>query len=244
MVNENYTEEQAKHVEASYRKLHRGLFDWADEQLPKNIEQGYVESAAGFKLRLPDLEEYREMEEWIGEKDKDFWEVYREGKDEFKALKQSEEDIAKAKKESEEDPEIKIPALYKIKNRYAYDLYMDNRKQIRDFFSKKGQYMRLTLNNPSQAKAAHQTKYAKVLLFEEIKKNGHLGIIYLCNVPHDEFVLEAPSKELALQYRDILEDCMKKGGNHFLTNNKIKMKADAYVNTSWGTAKKECLFGK
>ena len=45
------------------------------------------------------------------------------------------------------------------------------------------------------------------------------------------------TNELTPLYSMIVEQCMIKGGNYFLKNNVISMKADAGVGSSWGEAK-------
>ena len=73
-------------------------------------------------------------------------------------------------------------------------------------------------------------------LFKEIINNGHIGLVKICNIPHDEIVLEV-REDLAEQYKTILEDCMIRGGNYFLSSGLIEMKAEANIGADWHQAK-------
>ena len=78
------------------------------------------------------------------------------------------------------------------------------------------------------------TKRAMCLLFEWIKKNKLLWIVKICNVPHDEAVLECPINMKTI-VRDVLEKCMIEGGNYYLSN--LTIKADGNWGSSWEEAK-------
>ena len=111
---------------------------------------------------------------------------------------------------------------------------MSVRMDVSSFFKLKSSYQRLCLNNPVQTRGAHQLKLATCLLFEWILKNNFQNIVLLCNTIHDEIVCESPDR-LAERTRIMIEKCMLEGGNHYLTN--LKIKANANTGESWGEAK-------
>ena len=61
-----------------------------------------------------------------------------------------------------------------------------------------------------------------------------INIVKICNTIHDEIVLDSPN-EHAGWAKTMLEESMLEGGNHYLTN--LKIKADANIGPSWGEAK-------
>jgi DNA polymerase I-like protein with 3'-5' exonuclease and polymerase domains len=158
--------------------------------------------------------------------DKTFWTFYREGKEENRLYMESKEANAL-------DP---TKPIYQIENQSCYNLFLQHKGEISEYFSLKSQYFRLCLNNPIQATAAHQTKKAAVLLFNEIKKRGHLKKVRIAVIVHDEIQLEI-KEELVEEYKPILSKCMVDGGNYFLVNNVVKMEADAVEGSSWANSK-------
>ena len=212
--NEGIPLEKAYEIENAFKLLHEGLYVWGAKEFKKAIEQGYIESADGWKLKLPFFDKYKRLEEQIGKISKEQWDLYRIGKSERAASKKDEE--------------------YIIQNITAYNYYMSVRMDVSSFFKLKSSYQRLCLNNPVQARAAHQLKLATCLLFEWILKNNFQNIVLLCNTIHDEIVCESPDR-LAERTRIMIEKCMLEGGNHYLTN--LKIKADANTGESWGEAK-------
>ena len=214
--NLNTTEEKGKKIYEAYKNLHSKVFEWGDSVYEKAAEKGYIESAMGFKLKLPFFKEFKEGEKFINSKDKSFWEIYRKGKEEYKLKKEKEE-----KKE-----------FYKIEDKDSYQLYIDNKEKISSFFKKKAEYFRLCLNNPIQSTAAHQTKLAMVKLFDYIYKNNHLTKARISVAPHDEIVMEV-EESLAEHYKEVLSSIMVESANSFLRNNIIKMEADANIGNSW-----------
>jgi DNA polymerase I-like protein with 3'-5' exonuclease and polymerase domains len=110
------------------------------------------------------------------------------------------------------------------------------RPKLSKYFSWQGKYFRLALNNPVQATSAHMTKRAACLLFDYIVDNGHFRKVRICNIPHDEFVLEV-DESLVDEYKKVLEDCMIKGGQYYLTSGLVDIKAEANIGDSWYEAK-------
>ena len=216
----NIEVKEGERLEKLYKELHPGVYSWGQEKLEKSISDGYVESADGFKLSLPWFDQFRDLQAWInavGSSDK---KLYRLGKEEAQRVKEAE-------KEGEE---------YKVVNEDAYKVYQRMRPKLSKFYSWRGKYFRLALNNPVQATSAHQTKRAATLLFEHIVENGHFGKVKICNIPHDEFVLEV-TDDLAEEYKKVLEKCMIDGGNYYLSSGLVEMGAEANIGTSWYEAK-------
>lgn len=214
MTNNNIPLEEAERLEKLYKQLHAGIYAWGDKTLEKALKVGYIESADGFRLHLPYFDIYTKLRAWLDTLDKNFWENYKRGKELFKS---------ENKNMTERD--------YKI-----LDIYMENREKISRCAKLRSQYLKLCLNNPVQTTAAHQTKRAATMLFNTIKKRGHLWRARIANIPHDEFVLEVED-ELVPLYQKTLERCMIDGGNHYLKNKIVNMKAEANVGYTWYDAK-------
>ena len=212
--NQGIPLDKAQTIETAFKQLHSGLYQWGEQELNKAISQGYIESAAGWKLKLPEFKRFKALEEKIKSITRDQWTIYREGKQEYKKL---QEDVN-----------------YKIKNRQAYEFYCNKKKDVSSFFKLKSEYQRLCLNNPVQSRGAHQLKLSVALFFEWIEKNNLLWEVLIDNIVHDEIVLECKA-----QYKNIvaqnLEKYMVQGGNYFLNN--LKIKAEANIGESWGKAK-------
>ena len=221
-LNENIPMEEATKIESAFRELHSGLYTYGTSKLAEAIKLGYIESTAGFKLKLPDFEEFQELDKEIQDLDKAFWELYREGKKEYKAIKEAKE---------KNPPEVHV-----IQNKGAYNRYMEYKNKISRYFSLKSGYMRLCLNNPTQATAAHQTKLALCMLFEYIEEHNHLWRARIANAVHDEIVMEVEDS-LCDEYQDKLGYFMREGGDFFLKKGLFKMSADANIGSTWYEAK-------
>jgi DNA polymerase-1 len=213
---------EAYKIEEAFKLLHSGLYVWGEAEFQKAIKVGYIESADGWKLALPKFDLYTSLGLEIAKISREEWTMYSAGKKEYVKYKESMED-----KNLE-----KVP--YVIINPQHVEVYRKYRKQVSDYFKLRGEYQRLCLNNPVQSRSAHQLKLALCLIFEWIEENDLIWIVKLCNSVHDEIVLESP-EEFAEQARRALEVAMLTGGNHYLTN--LKIKADANIGTSWGEAK-------
>lgn len=214
--NEGLSIEEGMRIEKLFKELHYGVYKYGDEKLKEAISLGYIQYAMGFKLKLPMFDYFKTLEEKVSSLDNVFWTNYREGKKEYES---SQKDIN-----------------YQVKNLNNFNLYSSHRLMMKDYFSLKSQYMRLCLNAPTQGTAAHQTKMATVLLFNEIEKNNDYWKVRIANVIHDEIVLET-QKHLSEKYARILEKSMIEGGNMFLTNPTLFMSADANIGKSWAEAK-------
>jgi DNA polymerase-1 len=213
-MNEGIPLKRAQEIEDGFKKLHEGLYAWGEEVYNKSVETGYIESADGWKLKLPRFDHFSALKEQVEKLSRKEWKLYSAGKDEYKKLK--------------ENPS------YVVEDHYALHVYEKNKQEVSEFFKLKSEYQRLCLNNPVQSRGAHQLKRALVMLFNWIKKNNLINIVKIVNSVHDEIVLECP-EHMGEITRVKLEECMVKGGNYYLSN--LKIKADASIGSSWGEAK-------
>ncbi len=135
-VNLNISLEEAQKIENAYKELHPGIYSWGNGVLKEAMSTGYIESADGFKLRLPRFTEFTKLKQQYDRIGRDFWDQYKAGKEEYLKLKASKE----LKKKPTED--------YVIKDKKNYMFYVAEKGWISDFFRAKGGYFRLCLNNP------------------------------------------------------------------------------------------------
>lgn len=221
-LNENIPIEEGMRIEKLFKQLHSGIYEYGERKLAEAIEYGYIESTMGFKLHLPEFDKFQELKRAIESMSKADWEMYREGKEEHR----------KKEKQKETNPESR----YEVRNKRAYEYFKDKKSTVSQFFKLKSQYFRLSLNNPTQATSAHQTKKAACLLFDFIKQNKHFGKAKICIIPHDEFVLEVHESLVPL-YEIKLGEFMRKGGDQFINNKIIRMEAEANSGKNWYEAK-------
>ncbi len=218
-MNEGIPLERAQEIEQGFKALHEGLYTWGDQVFKRAIAVGYIESADGWKLKLPKYDLYIQYEKEVKAISRLEWQMYSAGKKEYKASK---------------EPVKKGEVPYVIQSQANVDIYRKYRKAVSDYFKMKSEYQRLCLNNPVQSRSAHQLKLATCLIFEWIIENKLINIVKICNTVHDEIILECP-KAIGDQAKKALETAMLTGGNHYLTN--LKIKADANIGNSWGSAK-------
>lgn len=213
-INEGIPYNDAVRIEQSFRELHSGLYSWGDVVFKESIKKGYIESADGWKLKLPFFDKFKSLEASINSISKEDWLMYKQGKEE-----------AKLKKENEE---------YVIVNTKAFTFFTEKKIMVSSYFKLRSEYQRLCLNNPVQSRGAHQLKLSLCLLFEWILKKDLVWKVRIANAVHDEIVLEA-EEDYAELAKKALEQSMLKGGDYYLTN--LKIKADANIGNSWGQAK-------
>lgn len=216
--NEGIPLDRCYEIENAFKELHKGLYVWGENEFNKAISQGYIESADGWKLKLPNYSNFLEYKEVIEKFSKEDWQIYKQGKLEIK------------KYYDEKEKGIKYNYIYPK----SVEFYKSKKTIVSNFFKLKSEYQRLCLNNPVQARGAHQLKLSISLLFEWIKQNNLIEIVKICNLVHDEIVVECPI-HLKHITKKAVEYAMVTGGNYYLTN--LKIKADANYGKSWGEAK-------
>lgn len=211
---------RALEIEAAYKELHAGIYEWGEKRLKEAIKLGYIHYWGGFRLHLWNFDFFKKKHVWITLLDKDFWTNYRIGKREFQAEK-------KAKEEKKE---------YIVKNKASYDLYRKNVYDISQYFKAKANYFKLCLNGPIQGVSAFQTKAAVNKIYEYIWKKKHFWKARISLALHDEIGMEVID-ELAEEYKKVIEDSMINEGNRFLSNPLLTMRTEAKISTDWYTAK-------
>ena len=216
--NEGIPLEEAYKIENAFKELHEGLYTWGTIVFNESVKNGYIESADGWKLALPKFNKYTEYKAKVENITKEQWTMYKQGKLDYK------------KKFDQKEKGIEYEYLYPK----AVELYKSKKTEVSQFFKLKSEYQRLCLNNPVQARSAHQLKLATAILFEWIVENNYINQIKIVNTIHDEIVCECP-KQLRHITKEAVEQSMLTGGNYYLTN--LKIKADAAIGTSWGKAK-------
>ena len=216
--NEGIPLDEAYKIENAFKELHAGLYEWGDKVFSQSIKKGYIESADGWKLALPKFDKYLEYRDKVEAITKEQWTMYKQGKLDYK------------KKFDEQEKGRKYDYIYPIAVKY----YKSKKTEVSQFFKLKSEYQRLCLNNPVQARSAHQLKLATSILYDWILANNYINQIKIVNTIHDEIVCECP-EHLKDITKEAVEQAMLTGGNYYLTN--LKIKADANYGPSWGKAK-------
>jgi DNA polymerase I-like protein with 3'-5' exonuclease and polymerase domains len=216
--NEGIPLVHAYRIEDAFKELHEGLYTWGAEEFNKAIKQGYIESADGWKLALPKFDKFNEYKEKVEAITKEQWQLYKQGKLDYK------------KKFDEKEKGNEYTYIFPK----AVTYYKSKKTEVSQFFKLKSEYQRLCLNNPVQARSAHQLKLATAILFDWIVENNYINRIKIVNTVHDEIIVEC-EEELKDIAKHAVENSMLEGGNYYLTN--LKIKADANYGSSWGEAK-------
>lgn len=216
--NEGIPLDEAYKIENAFKELHEGLYTWGNVEFEKAVKQGYIESADGWKLALPKFDKFKEYKSKVESITKEQWQMYKQGKLDYK------------KKFDEEEKGNKYKYIFPT----SVDYYKSKKTEVSQFFKIKSEYQRLCLNNPVQARSAHQLKRATAILFDWIVENNYINKIKIVNTVHDEIIVECQEnlKEIA---KEAVQSSMLEGGNYYLTN--LKIKADANIGKSWGEAK-------
>lgn len=102
--------------------------------------------------------------------------------------------------------------------------------KVREYFIKKGDIERMSLNYPIQGTSADITKLAGVYFFRYLLENNLVFKVKLPNVVHDEWIVEAP-EDMAENISKVLQECMEKAGDVFCKT--IKLKADPCITLNW-----------
>lgn len=238
---------QAEELEDKFKELHEGVFGWGKRMFEQAIEVGYIESVDHWRLHLPYYSEFRELQRKIDSMSKEARKKYKQGKAEYKAQQEREEQIRDAKKLIKEvkakgDPgkkelvKLRPPAPYIIQDEEAYEVYMEWRMPMRKYHKMRSEYQRLCLNSPIQTCGSHMTQLAEIELYKYIVSRGHLWKARLVNEIYDEICMEV-TDDLAEEYKEVLGRIMRESADHYLTSGLVKMGADAEIGSSWFEAK-------
>ena len=102
--------------------------------------------------------------------------------------------------------------------------------KVREYFMKKGDYERKSLNFPIQSQSASITKLACIYVYREIEKQNAFWKILFPNVIHDQIILEVPQEE-SQKWADTVQYCMEKAGEPFCKT--VKLRAEPEILTKW-----------
>lgn len=219
-INLNISEEEAKKIYNAHVELYKEVFVWGENNYQEAIKLGYIESLGGFKLKLPFYNKFKELSDLHKSFDKPFWNKYSAGKNEFLEYKKQEEE--------------KLNPSYPDSNEFKH--YMQYKNKVSEMFSLISKYKKLALNSKIQSAAASMSKRAMIYLFNSIKDNNHLNRVKISNFIYDEIQLEVED-ELAEQYREILEKCMRDAGDYYVKHPQVKITCTAVIGKNWSLSK-------
>jgi DNA polymerase-1 len=116
----------------------------------------------------------------------------------------------------------------KSKNSHTFMNYY--KPKVREYFMKRGDIERMSLNYPIQGSSADITKLAGIYFFRYMVENNLVFKVKLPNVVHDEWLVEC-SKEMAYTLAEVLQDCMERAGQVFCKT--VKLKATPVITAKW-----------
>jgi DNA polymerase-1 len=102
--------------------------------------------------------------------------------------------------------------------------------KVREYFMKRGDIERMSLNFPIQGSAADITKLAGIYFFRYLVANNLVFTVKLPNVVHDEWLVECP-EDMAPGLSKVLQDCMERAGDVFCKT--VKLKAEPMITKTW-----------
>ena len=112
---------------------------------------------------------------------------------------------------------VNQPGFYEEFNRMKkYDPYSKEVYWIRQWFKKKSDIEKQSINYRIQNRGAMCFKLSAILLFKWIIKNNYQNIVKICVPAHDEFDCECPAN-MAEEFALVLQQCMEKGAKPFCT---------------------------
>jgi len=121
--------------------------------------------------------------------------------------------------------------VYKTeKKRNSEKFNTELKPKVREYFIKKGDIERMSLNYPIQGSSADITKLAGIYMFRYLEENKLLFKVLMPNVVHDELHLECP-KDMAENLATMLKECMERAGDKFCKT--IKLKAEPCITAVW-----------
>lgn len=85
---------------------------------------------------------------------------------------------------------------------------------VSSFFRAKSEIERKAINYKIQGTAAYMTKLALYYVYQYILQNNLFNIVFVCNIVHDEIILECP-KEMAPEISAMLKKSMEDAGKYF-----------------------------
>lgn len=103
-------------------------------------------------------------------------------------------------------------------------------RKVKEFFKSKSGYERNALNAPVQGTSAIITKLAGVKYFNHLKNSDLLFKVWIVNIVHDEYLIEAPGY-LAEEEAKWLQKCMEEAGSIFVKS--VTLKAIPEIAKHW-----------
>jgi DNA polymerase-1 len=120
---------------------------------------------------------------------------------------------------------------YKLEKSKNSGIFISHFKpKVREYFMKKGDIERMSLNYPIQGTSADITKLAGIYFFEYLEKNNLIFKVLLPNVVHDEWIVECPL-DLSEKLSKVLQESMERAGDVFCKT--IKLKAEPCITKYW-----------
>jgi DNA polymerase-1 len=120
---------------------------------------------------------------------------------------------------------------YKLEKSRNSGIFISHFKpKVREYFMKKGDIERMSLNYPIQGTSADITKLAGIYFFEYLEKNNLIFKVLLPNVVHDEWIVECP-EDMSEELSKVLQESMERAGDVFCKT--IKLKAEPCVTKYW-----------
>jgi len=101
---------------------------------------------------------------------------------------------------------------------------------VRQYFMKRGEIERMSLNYPVQGSSADITKLACIYLFRHLVANNLVFKVLIVNVVHDEILIEC-EESIASEMAVVLQECMEKAGDVFCKV--VKLKAQPQITKHW-----------
>lgn len=110
--------------------------------------------------------------------------------------------------------------------KFIYDL----QPIVKEFFFLDGIMSRRALNYPVQGSSADITKTALLLLWNWIIEEDLYGVVHICNVVHDEILVECP-KDMAEEVSMKVQWSMERAGEIFFQ--RVPLKAEPVIGDCW-----------
>ncbi len=139
------------------------------------------------------------------------------------------EDFQKLTAEINEDPDFWVDYRdHKARNTKKFREYY--KPKVRQYFIKKGDIERMSLNYPIQGSSADITKLAGIYFFRYLEENNLIFKVKMPNVVHDEWIIECPN-DIKNEISSVLRECMERSGNVFCKT--VKLKAEPEITKYW-----------
>lgn len=116
------------------------------------------------------------------------------------------------------------------KQKDSYKFNFELLPKVKKYFRLKGIIERRSYNYPVQGTSADITKTALLLLWNWIIENNYFKVVNICNVVHDEVIVECPDDLVKIISEKVVE-CMVKAGKIFYT--RVPLNASCEIGDHW-----------